>query len=445
MAKGKGRIGFSLKVKIILFIIFVSILPFAIVMLFLINSLTVASINVEGKALDQTTILVEQDLLSSAGSKAQVYDLTFKSMIIDLDSIKDGIIDEGFSDKLLTSYYYKHQVISGVYFINSSGSIFIAPSVENLAQGERIDLSKIKEFSFLYSGNESKYSGRWLGPYDDFKSQAMIMTYVLPVWNGSESIGIVGMDITVGSMFTEIVTIDPSQSSYFFIARSNGEFFSSSDKIYGDFGMDSGEASIFNSHVIKDQGLSDIFTSISKKDGVFTIQGTGGTEKIVAFSLIPSFGGKIVIVSPLSEIIQVQKEKASEIQQVVNNVGVSGFTYMIVITIFIVIVSVFILQRSVTNPVTKLRRGIEGLEKTGFSTKIDIKSKDEFGQLASAFNQMTEDLKVSRAKLEEYSKGLEKQVAERTKELEGFNKLAVGRELKMIELKKRIKELEEKK
>ena len=52
--------------------------------------------------------------------------------------------------------------------------------------------------------------------------------------------------------------------------------------------------------------------------------------------------------------------------------------------------------------------------------------------------------------LEELAKSLEKKVEERTgetkekmQELEKFNKLAVGREMKMIELKKKIKDLEE--
>ena len=72
---------------------------------------------------------------------------------------------------------------------------------------------------------------------------------------------------------------------------------------------------------------------------------------------------------------------------------------------------------------------------------------------------MTEMLGKSRKKLEVYSRDLEKNVRERTKqleeskrkleetnvELERFNKLAVGRELKMVELKKKLGKMESKK
>jgi PAS domain S-box-containing protein len=51
---------------------------------------------------------------------------------------------------------------------------------------------------------------------------------------------------------------------------------------------------------------------------------------------------------------------------------------------------------------------------------------------------------TERKKSEEQLKKLNKELALRIEELERFNKLAIGRELKMIELKKRIKELENK-
>jgi signal transduction histidine kinase len=58
------------------------------------------------------------------------------------------------------------------------------------------------------------------------------------------------------------------------------------------------------------------------------------------------------------------------------------------------------------------------MRKETLGYEVKIKSKDEIGELAAAFNTMSADLKVSRDHLEEYSKNLEKLVEERTKELE---------------------------
>jgi two-component system NtrC family sensor kinase len=49
--------------------------------------------------------------------------------------------------------------------------------------------------------------------------------------------------------------------------------------------------------------------------------------------------------------------------------------------------------------------------------KVEIHSQDEIGQLAAAFNQMTEKLKAANKELVDWGTTLEKKVAERTKEL----------------------------
>jgi len=131
---------------------------------------------------------------------------------------------------------------------------------------------------------------------------------------------------------------------------------------------------------------------------------------------------------------------------------------VLVLSFVLAIVSGFYLSRRITRPIINLRDAAIRIGKGSLDTQIRVKAGNEVGELASAFNQMTIDLKKSRKELEEYSKNLEEKVKERTKELEKskkeleetnydlerFNKLAVGRELRMIELKKRIKELEEK-
>lgn len=133
----------------------------------------------------------------------------------------------------------------------------------------------------------------------------------------------------------------------------------------------------------------------------------------------------------------------------------------------------FFVSRSITSPIRKLRESALMLAKGEFR-KTDIKSNDETGELAEAFNNMIDDVKESREALEEAKTTLEIKVRARTKELqesaeslnervkertkelqqkieelERFNKLTVGRELKMVELKEQVerfkKALQEKK
>jgi len=82
---------------------------------------------------------------------------------------------------------------------------------------------------------------------------------------------------------------------------------------------------------------------------------------------------------------------------------------------------------------------------------VKVNSKDEVGELASAFNKMTIDLKKSQDSLKEYSENLEKLVTKRTEELEDktanlekINKdlIKARKELNVLNknLEKRIKE-----
>ncbi len=132
--------------------------------------------------------------------------------------------------------------------------------------------------------------------------------------------------------------------------------------------------------------------------------------------------------------------------------------FLSTITLLSITIVFIILRYVIIRPLYRINEGVEAIAKGKLGHKVDVTSNDEIGRLGQAFNKMTEDLKKSRKSIEEYSKTLEKKVAERTKqleeskkdleskndELERFNRLAVGREIKMIELKGKIKDLEEK-
>ena len=90
------------------------------------------------------------------------------------------------------------------------------------------------------------------------------------------------------------------------------------------------------------------------------------------------------------------------------------FVFTVIIVIFTIILTVamgFFLSKRITHPIINLRDAAEKIRQGDLNTRIDIRSDDEIGQLASSFNQMT-------SKLQESYGILEKKVQERTKELE---------------------------
>jgi methyl-accepting chemotaxis protein len=139
------------------------------------------------------------------------------------------------------------------------------------------------------------------------------------------------------------------------------------------------------------------------------------------------------------------------------------------ITILVILVGIVIflvLTNKLMKPIGLLRKGAEIIGRGDLGYRLNIKTGDEIEELSNSFNQMAKDLGKSHAALQELktvleikvkartkelrelTENLEEQVKERTRELqervnelEKFHKLTIGRELKMIELKKEIKGL----
>jgi HAMP domain-containing protein/uncharacterized coiled-coil protein SlyX len=125
------------------------------------------------------------------------------------------------------------------------------------------------------------------------------------------------------------------------------------------------------------------------------------------------------------------------------------FCLLIVALIFFLIIWLIIL------PLKKIKAATDFFNEGNLNSEIKIKAKDEIGDLADSLNMMFRDLKKSKFEMEWYAKNLEVKIKARTnalemknaeqekinEKLEHANKLMVGRELRMIELKKEIEKL----
>ncbi|MFC1492952.1 ATP-binding protein [candidate division KSB1 bacterium] len=108
----------------------------------------------------------------------------------------------------------------------------------------------------------------------------------------------------------------------------------------------------------------------------------------------------------------------------------------IIITAAIILPGIFftiiLMTRFITKPLHSLMHATEFVASGDLDYQVKVDRKDEIGILAKSFNQMTEELKKSRKKIEGWNKVLEFRVMKRTEELSRKN----------LELKKYSNELQ---
>lgn len=128
--------------------------------------------------------------------------------------------------------------------------------------------------------------------------------------------------------------------------------------------------------------------------------------------------------------------------------GIQISLLAIALLLFVILASTLSIVVSIVTPIKKIQDGVREITDGNMDTRIEIKGSDELSELANSFNQMTAALKKSKSEILFYSENLEKRVKDKTKELdaklselETFNKLLVGRELKMMDLKKEVENL----
>jgi len=179
----------------------------------------------------------------------------------------------------------------------------------------------------------------------------------------------------------------------------------------------------------------------------------------------------LVIEKFIPQIETVFPELVKEMNTFYENIRIQ-FILVFLLTFILIIFYSVLYGRYVINSINKLIKGADKIIKGNYDVKVNIKTKDELETLGDVFNQMAKELKEKTRALEEEKASLEVKVKARTKELEEltqsldekvkartkelqerinqlerFQKLTIGRELKMVELKKEIenlkKELEE--
>jgi two-component system NtrC family sensor kinase len=93
------------------------------------------------------------------------------------------------------------------------------------------------------------------------------------------------------------------------------------------------------------------------------------------------------------------------------------FTLLASLCVLLLLIMLYFSTTRIIKPLQRMVAATHQIADGDLNHKVEIQSQDEIGELASAFNQMTEKLKAANKELVDWATTLEKKVEERTKEL----------------------------
>ncbi|MBE2220025.1 MAG: SpoIIE family protein phosphatase [Anaerolineae bacterium] len=269
-------------------------------------------------------------------------------------------------------------------------------------------------------------------PYGDAAGQGAVMTMFYPLWDHEkdEFAGAVGLDISLDKIIEDVLSIRVAQTGFAFLVNSQGEVIAMPEQAYDLLGIeqeliDHGGLS-FNSGLMneaQETAVQDLAAALqTDTEGVFKLNlAADNTSHLIAFASLPPLSNnqyaediwKIGIVVPEAEILEVINETGSAITDRSNQISTISMAMVVGFLLIVTFISVKF-SNSVTQDLRTLSEAAEEVRAKHYDIEIDLKSRDEIGQLGQTFMSMTSEIQA-------YTTNLEAMVAERTEDLQQAN------------------------
>ena len=91
--------------------------------------------------------------------------------------------------------------------------------------------------------------------------------------------------------------------------------------------------------------------------------------------------------APIGAVIYISQ--VQEIYENLHEIQLKIMTWLILVAAAVIVMSMFVI-RTITRPVSDLREGIARMSSGDFSARVNVRGRNEFAELATAFNSMTE-------------------------------------------------------
>ncbi|WP_244331935.1 sensor domain-containing diguanylate cyclase [[Clostridium] hylemonae] len=209
----------------------------------------------------------------------------------------------------------------------------------------------------------------WLAPYSNENINVQMISYVVPIYRGNETVGVVGMDIDFNIIKDTINDVQIYDSGYAFLTDDKGNVMCHNTYPFG-IPMSSVDESLIPLTAELENGTSG--------NSLYTYTNEG-VEKKMAFRTLNN-GMRLALTAPLSEI---DKSKNELILQIA--------IALLIIAPLSVLVTVAITRRMI-KPLRELNTAAKKIAEGDLSISLTQQTKDEVGTLSDSFQQTVDHL-----------------------------------------------------
>lgn len=211
----------------------------------------------------------------------------------------------------------------------------------------------------------------WTTPYIATSTNKLIISIAAPVYNdynNKEFVGIMAMDISLEALSNNINSIKIGENGYPILLDKNLNILTHKDNTLVGKALDQTE--ILRAVSEKNEGYTEY---VNTENGV-------SAKKITSFTKIDDLGWTILGTMYESEITE-------HTSKMLYNTVIIG-----IISLIIAFAISLLFTNGLTRPIKELLNTMNKIKNGDFTTRCNIKSKDEIGELSEGFNEMVNSI-----------------------------------------------------
>ncbi|WP_427338241.1 methyl-accepting chemotaxis protein [Caloranaerobacter sp. DY30410] len=319
--------------------------------------------NIDGvnKYLNEHLTRMEK-LVSILADNVSFKNIDNKNIVFNQENMiyEENLNNEKLVMELLKSVKENNLEIMNIYFGTESGDMYIYPNVKLPNNYNH------KTRPWYKIALENKGKVMWTKPYKDAVTGEVAITVSKTVINNGNVVGVIGIGMNLKHLSEKLSGIAVGKKGYVFVTDENGTLIAYPDP-----------KQIGNSDMIP---KLEFWPTAKTNNRGFSKYVFEGKNKFLSFTTNEKTGWKLMASMEENELLQ----DTDIIKHFV--------LYGILIGIILAVIISLIISGKVAKQLNKVKVAIEKASTGDLTSKAELKTKDEFGQIANSFNNMIDNI-----------------------------------------------------